>query len=576
MPVHNADIADIFEEIADYLEIEGENPFKIRAYRNAARTVRGLGPELKELVDRKEDLTRLPAIGKELAAKIVEILDTGSARALKKLQTRIPPEVRQIMKIPNLGPKRVGILYHKLNIENFDQLLQAAKDGQIRSLTGFGKKIEAHIAEAVQAHAEKEKRFKLGDVKPYVDSLCDYLKKIRGVIQVVAAGSYRRSRETVGDLDILVTAQKKNEVMDRFVVYDEVAEVLSKGATRSSIILRCGLQVDLRLVEPESFGAALQYFTGSQAHNIAIRQLGRQLGLKINEYGVFKFDEQVAGGSEKSVYQAIGLTYIPPELRENRGEIEACRENHLPELIDLDDIKGDLHIHTQASDGRNSIQEMASAAKKHGLKYIAIAEHSQYLRIAGGLDPSRLLQQVDEIDRLNEKLKGITILKSIEVDILEDGRLDLPDEILAKLDLVVGSVHSKFNLSEDRQTARILQAMDQPYFSILAHPSGRLINEREPYRVDMEKIIRKAAERGCFLELNANPKRLDLLDIYCQMAKDESVLVAVNSDAHSIHDFDHLRFGVGQARRGWLEKDDVLNTRSLGELRKLLMQTINL
>jgi DNA polymerase (family 10) len=574
MPVHNADIADIFEEIADYLEIEGENPFKIRAYRNAARTVRGRGPELKELVDRKEDLTRLPAIGKELAAKIVEILDTGSARVLKKLQTRIPPEVRQIMKIPNLGPKRVGILYHKLNIQNFDQLLQAAKDGQIRSLPGFGKKIEAHIVQAIQAHAEKEKRFKIADVKPYVDSLCVYLKKIRGVSQVVAAGSYRRSRETVGDLDILVTAQKKSQVMDRFVVYDEVVNVLSKGTTRSSVILRCGLQVDLRLVEPESFGAALQYFTGSQAHNIAVRRLGRQRGLKINEYGVFKFDEQVAGASEKSVYKAIGLSYIPPELRENRGEIEACREKHLPELIDLNDIKGDLHIHTHASDGRNSIQEMASAAKRHGLKYIAIAEHSQYVRIAGGLDPSRLLQQVDEIDRLNEELKGITILKSIEVDILEDGRLDLPDEILGKLDLVVGSVHSKFNLSEDSQTARILQAMDQPYFSILAHPSGRLINEREPYRVDMEKIIRKAAERGCFLELNANPKRLDLMDIYCQMAKDESVLVAVNSDAHSIHDFDHLRIGVGQARRGWLEKDDVLNTRSPGELRKLLMQTM--
>jgi DNA polymerase (family 10) len=574
MPVYNADIADVFEEIADYLEIDGENPFKIRAYRNAARTVRGLGPELRDMVDQEEDLTRLPAIGKELAAKIVEILDTGSAGVLKKLQAQIPPEVVQILKIPNLGPKRVGILYHKLNIENIDQLLAAAKAGRIRTLPGFGEKIEAHIQEAVQTHADKKKRFRLGDIESYVDSLCVYLEKAGGVVQVAVAGSYRRSRETVGDLDILVTAQKQSEVMDRFADYDDVAEVLSKGATRSSVILRCGMQVDLRLVEPESFGAALQYFTGSKAHNIAIRRLARQRGLKINEYGVFKGDEQVAGESEKSVYRAIGLSSIPPELRENRGEIEACQEKRLPELVELKDIRGDLHTHTRASDGRNSLEEMVSAAHKKGLKYIAIAEHSQHLRIAGGLDSSRLLQQIDAIDRLNEELKDITILKSIEVDILEDGRLDLPDEILGKLDFVVGAVHSRFSLSEERQTARILRAMDQRYFSILAHPSGRLIDEREPYKLDMEKVIRKAAERGRFLELNANPKRLDLLDIYCQMAKAEKVLVAVNSDAHSIRDFDNLRYGVGQARRGWLEKDDVLNTRSLKGLRKLLKRTM--
>jgi DNA polymerase (family 10) len=327
------------------------------------------------------------------------------------------------------------------------------------------------------------------------------------------------------------------------------------------------LQVDLRRVEEKSFGAALQYFTGSQAHNIAVRRLGRQRGLKINEYGVFKFDERVGGDSEESVYNSVGLSYIPPELRENRGEIDASREKRLPRLVKLDDIKGDLHVHTNASDGRHSLQDMALAAKQRRLQYIAVAEHSQLLTFAGGLDESRLLKQVDEIDCLNEELEGVHILKSIEVDILEDGRLDLQNDVLQKLDLVVASVHSNFDLPKDKQTARILRAMNNQYFTILAHPSGRLIDQREAYKVDMEKVIRQAAERGCFIELNARPKRLDLVDIYCQVAKELGVLISINSDAHRVNDFDHLRYGVAQARRGWLEKGDVLNTRSLAELR---------
>jgi DNA polymerase (family 10) len=574
MPVRNTDIADIFDEIADYLEIDGQNPFRIRAYRNAALSVRDLGSELDEMVAQKEDLTRLPAIGKDLAAKIVEILETGTAKALKKLQERIPQEVRQLLKVPNLGPKRVGILYSKLNITNIDQLLQAAKAGRISSLAGFGQKTEKHILEAVMAQSERKKRHKLGDVKPHVESLLAHLKNNRSVIQAVVAGSYRRSKETVGDLDILITARKKSSVMQHFLAFDEIVEVLSRGTTRSSVILGGGLQVDLRLVEPKSFGAALQYFTGSQSHNIAIRRLGRQRGLKINEYGVFKSDKQVAGETEESVYQKIDLSFIPPELRENRGEIEACQEKRLPNLVDCKDLKGDLHVHTRASDGRSTLEEIVLAAKQHGLKYIAIAEHSQYLSFVGGLDPSRLLKQIEEIDLLNEELDGVTILKSIEVEILRDGRLDLTDEVLGQLDLVVASVHTDFDLSEVRQTERILRAMDQHYFSILAHPSGRLLNERQAYQVNMEKIIHRAAQRGCFLELNANPKRLDLQDIYCQMAKDLGVLVAINSDAHGVNDFDHLRFGVGQARRGWLEKDDVLNTRPLEKLQKLLKSTM--
>jgi DNA polymerase (family 10) len=574
MPVHNTEIAGIFDEIADFLEIEGENPFRIRAYRNASRTVSGLGAELKDMVADGEDLTKLPGIGKELAAKIHEILETGTAKALIKLQQRIPKTLIEILKLPNLGPKRVGVLYKDLKIKNLEQLSLAARKGRIRSLEGFGEKTEKAILEAVEARAQKEKRFKIAAVKPTVESLIDYLKKVPGVIDVVAAGSYRRSRETVGDLDILVTARKTSPVMKRFREYDEVADVLSGGTTRSSVILRSGLQVDVRLVEKSSFGAALQYFTGSKDHNIAIRRLGQQRGLKINEYGVFRFEKRVAGKTEESVYKAVDLPYIPPELRENRGEIEAAREERLPALVELKDLKGDLHIHTRATDGRNSLEEMALAAKKHGLKYIAITEHSDRLKVAGGLDSPQLMDQIDEIERLNDELKGMRILKGLEVEILEDGSLDLPDAVLARLDLVVGTVHSYYNLPLEKQTERILRAMDHRYFSMLAHPTGRLINEREPYQVDLTRVIRKARERGCFLELNSSPRRLDLYDVYCQAARAEGVLVSINSDAHSINDFNNLAFGVGQARRGWLEKDDVLNTRPLAQLRKLLSRTM--
>jgi len=574
MPVHNNDIADVFDEIADFLEIEGENPFRIRAYRNAAGTVRGLGDELKDMVADNADLTELAGIGKELAAKIREILETGTAKALSKLQARIPRTVLEILRLPNLGPRRVRVLYRDLKIETLQQLSQAARKGHIRALDGFGEKIENAIVEAIEAQAQKEKRFKIAEAKPYVDSLIEYLQKVPGVKDVVAAGSYRRSRETVGDLDILVAARKGSPVMDRFLEYDEVKNVLSRGATRSSIVLRCGLQVDVRRVERASFGAALQYFTGSKSHNIAIRRLGQQRGLKINEYGVFRFEKRVAGKTEASVYRMVDLAYIPPELRENQGEIEAARDGRLPNLIKLSDLKGDLHCHTDYSDGRNSLREMALAAQARGHKYLAVTEHSDRLKIAGGLDPPKLLKQMEEVDRLNDALKGITILKGIEVEILKDGDLDLADHVLAKLDLVVGTVHSHFSLSLQKQTERILRAMDHPYFTFLAHPSGRLINEREPYEVDMIRLIHKARERGCFLELNANPRRLDLYDTYCQVARAQGVLVAINSDAHQVDALDHLGFGVGQARRGWLEKDDVLNTRSLPQLRKLLKKTM--
>lgn len=570
MPVHNADIAAVFGEIADRLEIQGANPFRIRAYRNAARTLGELPQEARALLEKGEDLTRLPGIGDDLAAKVREIVTTGRCGLLDRLRRELPPAVTELLQIPGLGPKRVKTLYHDLEVETVEQLHRAARDGRIRALPGFGEKTELNILQAVEAHASQTRRFKLAVAAQYADALTAFLQAVPGVGQVTVAGSFRRMRETVGDLDILVTAAADSAVMQRFSAYDEVAEILSAGATRASAILKSGLQVDLRVVAQTSYGAALCYFTGSRAHNIAIRRIAQKLGLKVNEYGVFRGTERVAGEDEASVYKSVGLPWIPPELREDRGEIEAARDGRLPRLVEFSDLRGDLHAHTKATDGHDSLREMALAAKALGLEYLAITEHSRHLAVARGLDPLRLARQCDEIDRLNPELDGITLLKGIEVDILEDGSLDLPDEVLGRLDLVVGAVHSQFHLSRAKQTARILRAMDHPHFTMLAHPGGRLIDKREPYDVDMLRIIRQAKSRGCFLELNAHPERLDLLDSQCRMAKEEGVLVSINSDAHSTFDFANLNYGVGQARRGWLEKDDVLNTRPLAALRRLL------
>jgi len=588
MPVHNADITAIFEEIADLLEIEAANPFRIRAYRNAARILGDLPQEARLLVERghenllfrhRDDLTRLPGIGADLAGKIEEIVTTGHCSLLDRLRKELPPAITGLLKIPGLGPKRVKALYHDLDVQTVEQLHRAAQDGRIRALHGFGEKTEQNILQALEAHASQSRRFKLATAAQYAETLRAFLQAIPGVQQVVVAGSFRRMRETVGDLDILVTAAPDSTVMhspvmQRFTAYDEVAEVYSAGETRASILLKCGMQVDLRVVAQASYGAALHYFTGSKAHNIAIRRIAQQLGLKINEYGVFRGEKRIAGDSEESVYRAVGLPYIPPELREDRGEIEAARANRLPQLVELADLRGDLHAHTKATDGHDSLRDMALAARALGMDYLAITEHSRRLTVAHGLDPIQLARQCDEIDRLNAQLDGITLLKGIEVDILEDGSLDLPDSVLARLDLVVGAVHSRFDLSRARQTERILRAMDHPHFTLLAHPSGRLIEKREPYDVDMLRIIRHARQRGCFLELNAHPERLDLLDSHCQSAREEGVLVSINSDAHSTFDFTNLKFGVGQARRGWLEKTDVLNTRTLAALRKLLKRTM--
>ena len=574
MPIHNADIAALFEEIADRLEIQGANPFRIRAYRNAARTLGELPQEARALLEKGEDLTRLPGIGDDLATKVREIVDTGRSSLLERLRRELPPAVTELLQIPGLGPKRVKALYHDLEVQTVEQLYRAARDGRIRALPGFGEKTELNILQAVEAHVSQARRFKLAVAAQYADALAAHLGAASGVEQVIVAGSFRRMRETVGDLDILVTAAADSPVMQRFTAYDEVADVLSAGSTRASVVLRSGLQVDLRVVAQQAYGAALHYFTGSKAHNIAIRRIAQKLGLKVNEYGVFRGDTRIAGEDEASVYRSVGLPWIPPELREDRGEIEAAREGRLPKLVEFSDLRGDLHAHTKATDGHDSLRDMALAAKAMGLDYVAITEHSRRLTVAHGLDPLRLARQCDEIDRLNAELDGITLLKGIEVDILDDGSLDLPDDVLGRLDLVVGAVHSQFHLSRAKQTERILRAMDHPHFTLLAHPSGRLIEQRDPYDVDMLRIIRHARSRGCFLELNAHPDRLDLLDTHCQMAKEEGVLVSINSDAHSTFDFANLQYGVGQARRGWLEKDDVLNTRPLAALRRLLTRTM--
>jgi DNA polymerase (family 10) len=572
MPVHNSDIAEIFNTMADLLDIEGANQFRVRAYRNAARTIGGFSQSAADMVERGEDLTALPDIGKDLAGKIKEIVETGDLGALQKLERRTPSELSSLMKIAGLGPKRVKVLYQELGITTLEGLKKAAESGKIRELEGFGEKTEEAIIEEIEHKGAEKGRIKLIIAEQIADPLVHYLQAVEGVKEVVVAGSYRRRKETVGDLDILVTCKKGSEVMERFVNYEDVKKVISEGKTRSTVQLRTGLQIDVRVVPQVSYGAALHYFTGSQAHNIAVRKMGVREKLKINEYGVFRGEDRVAGKNEQEVYEQVDLPYIEPELRENWGEIEAAQQDKLPSLVTLKDIRGDLHTHTKETDGHHTLEEMAAAARDRGYVYLAITDHSRRLTMVHGLNPKRLSKQIEAIDRLNEKMDDIFVLKAIEVDILEDGSLDLPDEILKELDLTVCSVHYKFNLSRKKQTERIMRAMDNPFFHILAHPSGRLINEREPYEVDIERLMEAAKERGCVLELNAHPDRLDLTDRDCKMAKEMGVKVAISTDAHRTTDLDFMRFGVGQARRGWLEPDDVINTQSRTQLMKLLQK----
>jgi DNA polymerase (family 10) len=570
MPKTNADLAAALEQVADLLDLQQANPFRIRAYRNAARLVGELRQDLASLVVEGRPLPKLPGIGADLASKIEEFARNGHLALLDRLRRQIPAGVVEMLRLPSLGPKRVRALYDELHVTTLPQLARAARDGRVSALPGFGAKTEARILDAIDAARNRPQRLKLVAAAQYAAALLAWLRRIPGVRDAIAAGSLRRARETVGDLDLLAGADDGATVCRHLLTYPEVAEVRAAGDTRATIVLASGLQVDLRVVPPGSFGAALLYFTGSKAHNIRLRALALERGLKLNEYGLFDGRRVVAAATEQQVYGALGLPWIAPELREDRGEIEAATKSRLPALIERADLAGDLHAHTSWSDGKAGIEAMAQAAKRHGLAYLAISDHSRRLTVAHGLDPARLAKQCAEVEAVNRRLDGIELLTGIEVDVLDDGTLDLPDAALAPLDVVIAAVHSKFDLPRAVQTRRILAALDHPKVKILAHPLGRLIDRREPYDVDMLAVIRKCRARGVALELNAHPERLDLTDLACRMARDEGARVAINSDAHAEHEFDNLDFGIGQARRGWLEKTDVVNTRPLRELRAWL------
>ena len=570
MPISNQDIAKMFENLADLLEVKGANPFRIRAYRNAARVIDDLSRPVAELIEGGSDLTELPGIGKELANKIEQIVNTGGLSQLADLEAEMPAGIYGLLRIPGLGPKKIKSLYQELEIGSVEQLKKAAENQEIQKLKGFGKKTEQNILEEIRNKSWGAGRIRIDDAEKIARSYKKHLEKANGVIELAIAGSLRRRKETAGDLDILAVCEKGSDIMERFVDYESVEKVVSKGSTRSTTVLNDGLHVDLRVVPEESFGAALQYFTGSKAHNVAIRKIAGKQGLKINEYGVFRGDDRVAGKTEEEIYALLGMSFIEPELREDRGEIEAAAKNELPSLVRVKDILGDLHSHTDESDGRRTLEEMVLAAYRKGYRYLAVSNHSKSLTIAHGLDEKRLEKEIEQIDALQEKYEDFTILKSIEVDILKDGSLDLSDDVLKKLDFRICSVHSEFKLSREKQTERIIRAMDNPYFSILGHPTGRLINQRKAYDVDLERVMEAARERGCHLELNAHPQRLDLDDTACRRAKEMGIKVAISTDAHGIEHLEHMRFGVGQARRGWLGPEDVLNTYEWKDLKKLL------
>ncbi len=570
MTVHNQEIARLFNRYAILLDIDRANSFRVRAYRNAARTVENLPRDLSEMLAAGEDLSELPGIGKDLAHKILTIVETGHFPELDDIEHRIPAALADLADVPGLGPKRVKQLYESLKIASLADLAQAARTGKLRTLSGFGPKLEQIILKAVESSAVGEQRIRLAVAEQIAGPLVAYLKGQRGVGKVIVAGSYRRRRETVGDLDILATARSGAKAIEAFVRYDEVASVLSQGTTRATVKLKSGLQVDLRVVKDESYGAALVYFTGSKAHNIALRLKGVKRRLKINEYGVFRKQRWIAGRSEKDVYAEIDLPYIEPELRENNGEIEAAEAGKLPRLVTLEKIRGDLHTHTDASDGRGSIEDMARAATVLGYDYLAISDHAKHVGITHGLDARRLARQMAQIDRRNANHRDILLLKSVEVDILPDGRLSLDDAALADLDLVIAAVHTGFSQSADAQTARILRAMDNRYVNVIAHPTGRLIGERGPYAVDMARLMEGAKERGVHLEVNCQPSRLDLSDTHCRMAKKMGLKLALSTDSHNPESLSYMRYGLDQARRGWIEAKDVLNTRPWPQLKKFL------
>jgi len=561
----------VFYEVADILDLQGV-AFKPNAYRRAARSIESLEVDISQLAAEGK-LEEIPGVGKSVAKKIEEILRTGELQFLKKLRAQIPEGLLGLLSVPDVGPKTAMALYKELGIANLDQLKQAALDHRVRTLKGFGEKTEERIVQGLRTLESKGGRILLGDALPVATAYIEYLKLSGSLDLASVAGSLRRGKETVGDIDILVGDDEPSSVMEAFVSYPDVKEILMKGPTKSSIVLKNNLQVDIRAVETASFGAALQYFTGSKEHNVAMRKIGLDMGLKLNEYGVFERDSEkrVAGETEEEVYKALGLPFIPPEIRENDGEIEAARKGTLPRLLEPRHVRGDVHVHTNWTDGANSIKDIVSTAVSMGYEYVAITDHSQSLKITNGLTPDRLRKQVDAVRKVEEEFRGkIKVLAGNEVDIRADGSLDYASSVLKDLDIVIASVHSRFKMEREEMTRRVVKAIESGFVDILGHPTGRIIGQRLPYELDMAGVLEAAKDAGVSMELNSFPERLDLSDAHCRLAKDSKVKVAIGTDAHSKEQMGFIKFGIITARRGWLGDSDVVNTLSAKDLMSML------
>ena len=569
----NEFIAVQFELLADLLEIQGANPFRIRAYRNAARTISSTSESLSDLVAEKQDLTQFAGIGKDLAKQIEEITTKGQHSALEELRKQIPGGVLDMLRIPGVGPKKVSVFFNELSLKSLEDLKAACEAGRLSKLKGFGKKTEESILANIATATEHSQRASISDARAAAEAIVEDLQKLKEVGQVAVAGSCRRRKETCGDLDVLATCSDSGPPMDCLASHPLVESVLQRGETKQRVRLKTGMELDLRVVPEESFGAAMQYFTGSKEHNVVVRQRAKDLGLKLNEYGVFRDDVQVAGRTEEEVYAAIGLPWFPPELRENRYEFEWADAGKLPELVTLADIKGDLHMHTTASDGAATIEQMAIAARERGLKYIAITDHSKRVSMANGLDAIRLRKHWEEIRRIRETISGIEILCGIECDILEDATMDLPDDVLAEADWVIAVLHYGLKQPGEQIMKRLMTAVSNPHVDIIGHCTGRMIGRREGADINFSELLKAAADNQVMMEINAHPSRLDLDDIHAAAAKDLGIPIVISTDSHSVNGFEVLEYGVDQARRAGLTKDDVANTRTLKEFRKLLKST---
>lgn len=577
MPVHNEDIAASFDAVADLLALQDANPFRIRAYRRAAQVVRSLPEELASMVEGGFDPDALPGVGPDLAAKIRELLNTGRLGLLEKLRRSTPPGLPELLTLPGLGPARVRRLHAALGVSSVADLRRALRSGQVARTRGLGAALARQLSAALTpagAAARAIGRMPRHEALRRAAALRAHLDTVAGVERVELAGSLRRGRDTVGDLDLLLAGDERVDLGDALQRFDGTRSVEQRGRTRASGTLHGGLRCDLRLVPRQSFGAALHYFTGSKAHNLRIRRLAQSIGLKINEYGVYRGRERIAGQTEDSVFAAVGLDPIPPELREDRGEIEAAAEHRLPALVSRDDLRGDLHLHTAASDGQAEPEDYLRVARARGYEYIAITDHSRHLGIVHGLDPDALARQIDALEALGERSRGVRLLKGVEVDVLEDGRLALPDSVLSRLDLVIAAVHTQQRLPARRQTNRLLRALDNRYVSILAHPTGRLLGDRPPMEVDWIRVFQRAARRPCYLEINAQPLRLDLDDVLGRAALEAGASFSIGSDAHSAEELDYLELGVTQARRAWIPRERVINCLPADELCRRLRATL--